>query len=222
MARIGILGGTFDPVHYGHLDAAVVARRALALDHVVLVPARVPPHKTPSQHVSAYHRFAMTALATSDDDALRVSDLELRSADPSYTSLTLQHLALAGYDPAQLFFITGADAFAKIAQWHDYPGLLSRSHFVVVSRPGHALDALRLRLPDLAGRMHAPGDRTTDGPESGVRGTAIWLTDATTRDISSSVVRDRIAEGESVDDLLPPPVVAYIARHRLYDVVTRG
>ena len=220
VGRLGVLGGTFDPIHYGHLDAAHAARDALALAHVLLVPARLPPHKASRPRVSGYHRFAMAALALTVDGALRISDVELRSSDPSYTSVTLHQLALAGYDPKQLYFITGADAFAEITNWHDYPALLDRSHFVVVSRPGSSTDDLRRRLPDLASRMRLAGEGPPE-TDAGER-TAIWLIDARTRDVSSSAVRHRIEHGEPTDDLLPSAVSAYIARHALYGAGSRG
>ena len=196
-SRIGLLGGTFDPVHYGHLDAADAARRALALAAVVLVPSRVAEYP-----------------------GLRVSDLELRSPEPSYTSLTLQQLARVGYAPAQLFFILGSDAFAEIAHWHDFPGILNHSHFAVVARAGRPLAELRGRLPALADRMREPAA----GPDAGAAAgsTSIWLVDAATRDVSSSGIRRRLAASEPTGDLLPEVVAAYISRHRLYDATSRG
>ena len=199
--RIGILGGTFDPVHYGHLDAARAARRALALDEVLLMPSREPPHKAPSGHVSADHRLAMTSLAVALDRELRASDLELRSSAPSYTSRTLQRLAEDGYDPSQLFFILGSDAFADIAQWYDYPDLLDRGHFVVVARRDRPVSDLPRRLPALAGRMRWPDRSMLVPARSGT--TAVWLIEAETRDVSSSVVRRRLAQAQSVDELVP-------------------
>ena len=218
--RVGLLGGTFDPVHHGHLDAADAARKALALTEVVLMPSRVPPHKTSAARASCYHRFAMAALASSGRKGLRVSDLELRSSEPSYTSLTLQRLVRIGYAPWQLFFILGSDAFAEIAHWHDYPAILGRCHFVVVERAGDPLCELRGRLPALAERMHAPGDGSTAPSPGG--STAIWLVDAHTRDVSSSAIRDRLATAEPTADLLPDVVAAHIARHRLYGPTTPG
>lgn len=218
--RVGVFGGTFDPVHHGHLDAADAARKALALNEVVLMPSRVPPHKAAPARTSCYHRFAMAALASSERKGLRISDLELRSPEPSYTSLTLQRLERMGYAPSQLFFILGSDAFAEIAHWHDYPAILHRSHFVVVARTGRPLAELRRRLPALAKRMHVPVAGSAPPPPSD--STAIWLVDANTRDVSSSDIRDRLAAAESTRDLLPDIVAAYITRHRLYDSTTPG
>src|SRR5262245_34091585 len=118
--RLGILGGTFDPIHYGHLDAAAAARSALSLDEILLVPASDPPHRPVDPRASGFHRFAMAALATRDIEGCRLSDLELQRSGPSYTALSLRDLHGAGWKPSQLFFILGADAFAEIASWHDY------------------------------------------------------------------------------------------------------
>lgn len=220
LPRMGILGGTFDPVHYGHLDAARAAWRALALDEVLLMPSREPPHKASSGQVSSDHRLAMTSLAVSQHQELRASDLELRSSAPSYTSRTLKRLARDGYDPSQLFFILGSDAFADIAQWYDYPDLLDRGHFAVVARRDCPVSDLPRRLPALVGRMRRPERSMFAGAPSAT--TAIWLIEAETRDVSSSVVRNRLAHAQSVDELLPDAVAAYVARHGLYGSGTPG
>lgn len=219
-ARVGVLGGTFDPVHHGHLDAADAARGALALGEVLLMPARVPPHKASAARTSCHHRFAMAALAVAGRPGLRVSDLELRSSGPSYTSLTLQRLASAGYDPSRIFFILGSDAFAEIAHWHDYPALLRRGHFAVVARAGHPLTGLRGRLPALAGRMRVADAGAAKSAPGG--STAIWLIEADTRDVSSSDVRERLAAAEPTAGLLPDLVAAHAARHRLYGPAAPG
>ena len=210
MARLGILGGTFDPVHYGHLDAALAAQRAVGLDEVRLMPSREPPHKPPTDQALGEDRLAMAGLAVQGHDALSASDFELRAPGPSYTSVTLRRLAdEEGHDPARLFFVVGSDAFLDIVQWHDYPALLDRGHFVVVSRPDAAGAPMQTRMSALADRMH-PADPAAAGPP------AIWLVDADTRNVSSSGIRRRIAQGEPLDHLLPPAVAAYIARRRLY------
>ena len=216
VTRLGILGGTFDPVHYGHLDAALAAQEALGLDEVRLMPSREPPHKTPSDRAAGDHRLAMVALTVEGHDALRASDFELRAPGPSYTSVTLQRLAAEqGYDPSRLFFVLGSDAFADIPQWYDYPALLDRGHFVVVSRPDAAGRPLRERMPALAHRMRA-GSRSAEGAP------AIWLVDASTRNVSSSDIRRRIARHEPLDRLLPRAVSDYIARHHLYGAGENG
>ena len=208
--RIGVLGGTFDPVHYGHLDAADAARRACDLAAVLLLPARTPPHRAAAPRASARHRFAMAALACDGRDALAACDAELAFAGPSFTSLTLQRLARDGLGPAQLFFIIGADAFADIASWHDYPAVLDRSHFVAVSRPGRPVSTLREQMVDLRQRMREPAGGAVDQPP------AIWLVEAPTRAVSSSALRRRLAAGRPIDGLTPNAVARYIAQHALY------
>jgi nicotinate-nucleotide adenylyltransferase len=208
--RRGWFGGTFDPVHVGHLDVARAARRALALDQVLLVPANAPPHRGAPQ-ASAAHRFAMAALAVQHEDGLLVSDLEMLATGPSYTSATLDRLAACGLDPTSLFLITGADAFGDIATWKDYPALLDRCQFVVVSRPGAPAPGLRAALPALAPRM-------TDAPNPAPAGPRIHLVDAPTAPVSSTEIRRRVAAGLPIGDLVPPAVSAHIIKHGLYRV----
>jgi len=209
VARLGLMGGTFDPIHRGHLDAARAARHALQLDEVWLIPSMVPPHRTPGPRASVYHRFAMVALAALGETGLHASDLELGNAGPSYTAETLRRLREAGYRPLQLFFIAGADAFAEIATWRDYPALLALANFVVVSRPGVAATALGSLVPALATRMTTPAALTSGQP-------AIVLIEAATADISSTTIRGLAARGASLAGLVPPDVEEHIRRHRLY------
>jgi nicotinate-nucleotide adenylyltransferase len=206
--RRGLLGGTFDPIHVGHLDVAEAARRALGLDRLFVVPARVPPHRQPPQ-ASAAHRFAMVALAVASRQGLLASDLEMGSESPAYTTATLDRLAAAGADMASLFLVTGADAFREIETWMGYPHLLDRCHFVVVSRPGCPASSLRAALPSLA-------DRMIDTPSALTARPAIVLVDAPTAPVSSTDVRRRLAEGAPIDGLVPDAVAAHIRRHRLY------
>ncbi len=210
--RVGVLGGTFDPIHYGHLDAADAARRACDLDTVLLVPARTPPHRGSAPWASAYHRFAMAALASDGRDEFAASDIELAFAGPSFTSMTLARLGQEGIRPGQLFFIIGTDAFADIASWYDYPAVLDRSHFVAVSRPGCPVAALRERLTDLRERMREPAGRAAAVEQR----PAIWLVEASTRTVSSSVLRRRLTGGQSIDGLVPDAVARHIAKHALY------
>ena len=212
--RTGILGGTFDPVHEGHLAAADAACRALALDRVLFVPSHQPPHRPAEPRTSAFHRFAMVSLAVASRPNLVASDLELRREGPSFTSDTLRELQRSGLAAQQIFFITGTDAFAEIAAWHDYPALLDLAHFVVIARPGQSFTALLDRLPALAPRMREVGkapDLTADAGSC-----AILLVNAATPDVSSTEIRDRAARRLSLAGLVAPEVERHIRKHGLY------
>jgi nicotinate-nucleotide adenylyltransferase len=212
--RIGILGGTFDPVHEGHMAAADAACRALALDRVVLMPSHQPPHRPAEPLASAFHRFAMVSLATSARPHLVASDLELGRPGPSFTSDTLGDLHRSGFQASQLFFIIGTDAFAEIAAWHDYPALLELAHFVVIARPGKSFASLHDRLPALAPRMRTVGGDPDGSPDAG--SCAIFLVDAATPDVSSTEIRDRAARRLSLAGLVAPEVERHIRKHGLY------
>ena len=206
--RLGLFGGTFDPIHVGHLDVARAACRAIPLDRVLLLPAHVPPHREVPR-ASPSHRFAMSAIAALTESWLEASDLELRSTDPSFTAATLDRFAARGVDSRKLFFITGADAFREIRTWKDYPSLLDRCHFVVVSRPATSVAALRTALPELA-------DRMADVPCEIQARPRIVLVDAPTAAVSSTMVRERIGQGQEIGSLVLPGVEAHILKHRLY------
>jgi nicotinate-nucleotide adenylyltransferase len=225
--RIGVFGGTFDPFHNGHLDVALAAANALRLDRVLVVPTRVPPHRVTHPHASTWHRFAMAALAADSDSRLVACDIELQSSEPSYTAATLDRLHQAATPSSQLFFITGADAFAEIETWRDYPALLDRCPFVAVSRPSHPAAALRERLPALASRMIVLRDEAGAHArhrleEPGGARVPVFLIDARTSDVSSTDVRRRLAAGESVSGLVPPAIARHIQKIGLYAPVHAG
>ena len=211
-ARIGILGGTFDPVHFGHLDAAAAAQTGLELDEIVFLPSHVPPHRQVHPRASGYHRFALIALAIQNHSRFRVSEDELTRDGPSFTIDTLRRLHQRGHRPSQLFFILGADAFADIATWREFPDVLDAAHFVVVTRPGADLEAALARNPPLASRVRRNDHRDDSG-------TGIFFVKADTRDVSSTAIRTRLSSGHSIEDLVPAPVAAYIDANDLYGTV---
>jgi nicotinate-nucleotide adenylyltransferase len=152
----------------------------------------------------------MAALVALDEPGWKVSDVEIERDGPSYTYDTLTAAQATGLAASQIFFITGADAFAEVATWSRYPAVLDLAHFVVVTRPGASLDAVVARLPALAGRLRRP-DEVDRRP-----GTGIVLVEAATPDVSSTVIRARAARGFSLAGLVPPRVEQYIRRHGLY------
>ncbi len=221
---VGILGGTFDPIHLGHLEAASAAQRALSLDRVLLLPSRTPPHRDAEPRASVFHRFAMTALAAAEYGFL-VSDLEVSRDGPSYTALTLEALHREGFEPAQLFFITGSDAFAEVTTWYDYPRILRLANFVVVSRPGapHLSELIpnpRLRASDSSALRRGSPEPSAEAaktiPEVDPARPTVFSVEADTPDVSSTDIRRRVGAGESIDGLVPSGVAGHIRRHRLY------
>ncbi|HEY1306861.1 MAG TPA: nicotinate-nucleotide adenylyltransferase [Vicinamibacterales bacterium] len=212
--RLGLFGGTFDPIHLGHLDAAEAARSALGLDEILFIPSHDPPHRPSDPRASAFHRFALVALAIDGHQSYRASDMELQRNGPSYTTDTLATLGSEGWSPSQLFFILGSDAFAEIATWRQFPAVLDAAHFVVITRPGTTLDAAATRTPEIRSRLRAPEAPAIASPE-----TFVFLVEARTRDVSSTTIRARLAAGKPIDDLVPEAVGRYIVGHRLYGAV---
>jgi nicotinate-nucleotide adenylyltransferase len=208
---IGLFGGTFDPVHLGHLDVARAARRALNLDRVWMIPAKIPPHRGRPLATEA-DRVAMLTQAIQNEPGFEISTVELDAPGPSYTAHTLARLGIDGSALDRWCFITGADAFSDIATWFDYPALLDRCHFAVVSRPGCGVHALPAALPSLASRMVSAGEN----PVSAASRPGIFLIDAPTAPVSSTSVRAAITRGLPLTGLVPDAVADYIASHRLY------
>lgn len=214
--RIGVYGGTFDPIHNGHLKVAAVILEAFALEQMLFVPAFVPPHKRERAISDPYHRYAMIALATQDAPAMLVSSIELEAPARPYTIETLQRLQ-AEQKNAQLFFIMGADSFVDITSWHEYARLLNEFDLIVAARPGycqelnltaHLAPRLQAQVVDLRG-----GQRPSDGMLTAPH---IYLTDYLTIDISATEIRKAISEGRAIDDFVPPSVARYIEKHDFY------
>ncbi len=197
VARLGILGGTFNPPHEGHVRCALQALAQLNLDRVLLMPVRVPPHKEAEDDPGIEHRLAMCRLAVGDDERLGVSELELRRPGPSYTVDTLR--ALHEDEPArELAFILGADMARTLPQWREPTEILSLARLAVAERDGTAREEIRQALAELRGE-----DR-------------VDFLDLPAIDVSSSALRERVAAGQSIDGLVPDAVAAYIAEHCLY------
>ncbi|MFT4214044.1 MAG: nicotinate-nucleotide adenylyltransferase [Microbacterium sp.] len=187
--RIGVMGGTFDPIHHGHLVAASEVAQSFDLDEVVFVPTGLPWQK--SDVTGGEHRYLMTVIATASNPRFTVSRVDIDRDGPTYTIDTLRDLRAARPD-ADLFFITGADAIAQIIEWRDHDQLWELAHFVAVSRPGHVL--------------------TTGGLPSAV----VSQLEVPALAISSTDCRERVRSGHPVWYLVPDGVVQYIAKHHLY------
>jgi nicotinate-nucleotide adenylyltransferase len=189
--RVGIMGGTFDPIHHGHLVAASEVATLYHLDEVIFVPTGAPWQKSERQVSPAEHRYLMAVIATASNPRFWVSRVDIDRAGPTYTIDTISDIA-AQRPGAELFFITGADALAQILSWKDAEGALQMAHFVGVTRPGYDLSD-----------EHLPSD-------------SVRLLDVPAMAISSSDCRQRVAEGRPVWYLVPDGVVQYINKHHLY------
>jgi nicotinate-nucleotide adenylyltransferase len=211
---LGILGGTFDPIHNGHLAAADAAQQALDLDAITLIPSHVPPHRRDPVGASGEQRYTMTALAAAERPGWSASRVEVDRPGASYTYDTLVRLRETVSVGAQYFFILGADAFAEIASWSRYPAVLDLAHFVVVSRPGITLDSLRERVPSAFHRR--PSCSPSSLHDVGTDESRVILLEATTPDISSTDIRRRVRAGHSLKGLVPDAVADYISTQRLY------
>jgi len=220
--RIGILGGTFDPVHFGHLRAAESIREAMALTCLLFVPARVPPHKSRPSVATADDRYQMVASAVRGSPHFSVSRVELDREGPSYTIDTLTELGRER-PRARLFFIIGIDAFREIRSWRRWEELLGSYSFVVHGRPGYGLAGayevvpppVRSRLVEVGpGPMAGQGPDAPRGPHG--HGPALYLVSALTLNISSTEIRALVRQGRSIRYLVPAGVEDYIISRRLY------
>ncbi|MBQ1048736.1 nicotinate-nucleotide adenylyltransferase [Micromonospora sp. C51] len=190
--RIGIMGGTFDPIHHGHLVAASEVADRFGLDEVIFVPTGQPWQKADVPVSSAEDRYLMTVIATASNPRFQVSRVDIDRGGPTYTVDTLRDLRAQYGAKTQLFFITGADALEKILSWKDLDEIFELAHFIGVTRPGFALTA-----------AHLPAD-------------AVSLVQVPAMAISSTDCRARVARGEPVWYLVPDGVVQYIAKRCLY------
>jgi len=209
MRRIGLLGGTFDPVHLAHLRAALEVREALALERVELVLAATPPHKAAGAQAPTAHRRRMLELAVAGDPYLAANLSELERDGPSYSIDTVR-VVQAREPDAALTFILGTDAFAAIATWKDYATLFALCDFCVITRPG----ALECKLPIAV--ENAFCYEQNRGVYVHRSGRALRFLPVTALMISASDIRRRCAEGRSIRYLVPDTVADYIATHGLY------
>ena len=195
---LGVLGGTFDPIHHGHLVAAQEAWWQLSLEKVLFVPAGLPPHKRGRRVSDAAHRLRMVELAIAGKPHFAVSRVDLERHGPSFTLDTLLLLRKEVGPEETLYFIEGADSLADILQWHRPQGILELCELAVVRRPGVTIDLAKLeaRLPGLASKVH-----WVEMP---------WL------DISSSDIRSRVKQGRPITYLVPDSVEAYVSELALY------
>jgi nicotinate-nucleotide adenylyltransferase len=217
--RIAIYGGTFDPVHAGHLEVASRITEFFAIDEFLFVPARTAPHKLDREVSSPLHRYAMLALATQTDPRLLISTFELDEPGRQYTVDTLAHFRARYETSVDLFFVMGADSWSEIVSWREWERLMTLANLIVVTRPGIEVsaanvgDAIAERVVDLrerASRMELI-QVETGKPK-------IFVTDVVMRDVSATQARKAARENrnEELDKLVPIEVANYVRKYRLY------
>jgi len=211
--NIALFGGTFDPVHSGHLAAAQAAQQAFALDQVLLIPTHVPPHKQGRPLTPFLHRYAMVALACAGQPGFVPSLLEAgegRLDEPNYSVVTVGKVAAQLGPQDRLYFLIGADAFLEIGEWKDSALLLDSCDFIIVSRPGFSIGKIAEVVP---ARLRA-GDGTADSIP--LRRTRLHLLTTVHFDISSSAIRRLASQGKSLCGLVPDAVGDYIQKLGLF------
>lgn len=212
--RIALYGGTFDPVHVGHLEVARRVSELFELEKVLFIPAQMAPHKIGLPVTSLIHRYAMLALATQHDPCLAISTFELDAPDRRYTVDTVEHFQQGLDDSTELFFIMGADSWSEITTWREWERLLTITNHIVVTRPGYEpttvdVGKVRDRIVDM--RSSAQGSNL--GRRSG-----IFFTDVVMNDVSATKIRRLASEGRTDElvNLLPGPVLEYIKKYGIY------
>ena len=211
--NVALFGGTFDPVHSGHLSAAQAAMRAFALDQIHFVPASIPPHKRDHSLTSFAHRYAMVTLACAGVPQFIPSLLEAseqNGEEVSYSFVTVRKLAALLSSEDRLYFLIGADAFLDIPQWHESAALLESCDFIIVSRPGFPIEEIEKAAP--------PELRTGRATEKCIplRRTSLHLLTTVQADVSSSTIRSLAAQGKSLCGLVPDLVGEYIQKLQLF------
>ena len=207
-------GGTFDPVHAGHLEVARGVLQLFEIEEVLFIPAQMAPHKIGRPVTEPIHRYAMLALATQNDPQLSISTFELDAPNRRYSVETVDHLQRALGDSTELFFIMGADSWSEITTWREWERLLSMTNHIVVTRPGYEpaathVGAISERIVDLRGGKMPPQSDVTK---------KIFFTDVAMRDVSATSIRRLASEGrvEELAGLVSGPVLEYIKKYGIY------
>lgn len=218
--RIGLLGGSFNPIHNCHLQIARLVRDRLGLDRVLFIPAGDPPHKPEHSLASTIHRYEMVRLAIAADPTFDISDIEVRRTGKSYSIDTIRALRDEHGKSAELFFIIGLDAFLELPSWKEASHLLQSCHFVVVSRPGlsfRLLATMPLLSPMPDALLTALDNHSQDRADVPIApATVVTLLCLPPCEVSASDIRNRLHRRESLAKVLPPSVESYIIRHHLY------
>ncbi len=214
--RIAFYGGSFDPIHNGHLAIAKELIKLFALDEFVFIPAFHAPHKKDKQVSSAFHRYSMIALATNDESKIKISTIELDAPERPFTIETQEKLRNV-LNNTEIFFVIGADSWQEINTWREWKNVLTATNIIVVTRPdyeitfSHITDEIRARIVDIRGKINENGlaqTVLTSGFES-----KIYITDAVQIDISATEIRAKV---DGWQEFVPKEIVKYIEKYKLY------
>jgi nicotinate-nucleotide adenylyltransferase len=229
--RIALFGGTFDPVHLGHLEVARNVLPLFEIEKVLFIPAQVAPHKIARAVTEPIHRYAMLALATQHDPQLSISTFELDAPERRYTVHTMEHFQRELGDSTELFFIMGADSWSEITTWREWERLLTMTNHIVVTRPGYEpttahVGAISERIVDLrtlecAASAALWSELRASHAEKVAPGrptAKIFFTDVVMKDVSATVIRRLASEGriDELAEFLPEPVLEYIRKYEIY------
>ena len=214
LRRVAIYGGTFDPVHNGHLEVARRVRKLFELDEVIFVPACVPPHKRNANITSAFHRFAMLALATEEDQQLRVSTVELDAPELPYAVETVDRMKDVS---VRTFFLLGADSWSEISTWHEWQKLLTMCELIVVTRPGYEINSIATPSTEMVDLRNVDANQIgelvkRDGQPR------VFITNVAMIDVSATRVRVAVQANDEagLQTMVPPAVARYIDKYNLY------
>ena len=212
--NIALFGGTFDPIHRGHLAIARAAQKRFRLDQVLFMPADIPPHKQRTPVSAFEHRYAMVALATAGEKGFLPSLLDAPRHGPNYSIDTVRRVRRE-QPKTRLFFLIGIDAFRELATWREPEALLKEVEFIVVSRPGFDLEDMVEALPEGLRQKAKTQGAIAEGSLS-LRGVKIHMLDGVAEDVSSTAIRRAVAQGKAIAKVVAPAVAEYIERLGLY------
>lgn len=218
MDQIGLFGGTFNPIHNGHLRAALEVKTHFGLKKILLIPAAIPPHKKGAPVAGAADRLEMLRLAAAGTPDFEISGIELQRSGPSYTIDTVNQFKKIFPQSSRLFLIIGCDAFLEIHTWHFYRDLLQSIPFIIISRPGSTRGDNREEIgtylkSQISADYEFSPDKACYRPQNGP---LLFICSVTTLDISSTRIRELLKQGESIRFLVPPQVEDFIQRKGLY------
>jgi len=217
MKRVAFYGGSFDPIHKGHLAIAKELTKLFALDEFVFIPAFHAPHKKDKQVSSAFHRYSMIALATNDEAKIKISTIELDAPERPFTIETQEKLKNV-LNKTEIFFVIGADSWQEINTWREWENVLTATNIIVVTRPdfeitfSHITDKIKARIVDIRGKINENGLAQTVLTND--FGSKIYITDAVQINISATKIRAKV---DGWQEFVPKEIVKYIEKYGLYD-----